>query len=300
MYTRILIIIFIILFSYLLKKIDLLNKKDGEVILNKVIFYLVLPAAVFLTMSQIPFSVDLIFLPLSAVGIILICFVAAFLFTKWSRLERKTKGVLIISTMIMNMGMVAYPLFQFVYGKEGFARAVLFDFGNGFLTFSLVYFLAVYYGNSAEKTVKDSLFRFLKLPPIWALLLGIGINLAQISLPVVIKDTLDLIGKPLIFLLLVSLGLYFEPKLNKIGPLLGAIFIRIGVGLIAGFLMVEIFNLEGLNRVVVLISSIMPAGYNTLVFAAKERLDEDFAASVVFATVVISLILIPILSFFFK
>ena len=104
MYNKILIIILIILASFFLKKIGLFSKKDGEVILNKVVFYLVLPAAVFLAMSQISLSKELLFLPLSAAGIMLICFMASWLYARLSGLESKTKGTFIISTMIMNMG----------------------------------------------------------------------------------------------------------------------------------------------------------------------------------------------------
>ena len=82
MYSQILNIIVIVLISFLLKKAGILSKKDGEMILTKVLFYLVIPAAIFLSISQIKLSPDLIFLPLSNWGISLICLAAAFIYAK--------------------------------------------------------------------------------------------------------------------------------------------------------------------------------------------------------------------------
>lgn len=301
MYLEILIIISVILISFLLKKAGILNKKDGEVILNKVLFYVVIPAAIFLSMSQIQLSLDLFFLPLSNWGISLICLTAAFLYAKVARLENKTKGTLLVGVTMINIQMVAYPFLKLVYGDEAFARLILFEFGAACIAFTLVYFIAVYYGEVSEKkSIKESLSRFVRVPLVWVLFLGIGVNLASVSLPVFIKDLLDLIAKPLVPLLLISLGLYFEPKLNKIKHLLAGIFIRIGIGFAAGLLMVTLFNLEGLNRIVVLVSSLMPIGYNALTFSAKEKLDEEFAASLVTTSVIVSIALIPILTFFLR
>mgnify|MGYP001582722476 FL=1 len=278
-----------------------MSKKDGEVILTKILFYVVIPAAIFLSISQVQLSSDLIFLPLSNWGISLICLAAGFLYAKITKLENKTKGTLLMGVTMINIQMVAYPFLKLIYGDEAFARLILFEFGAACIAFTLVYFLAVYYGEASEKKgIKESLNKFVKIPLVWALFLGIGVNLSSVTLPVFIKDLLDLIAKPLVPMLLISLGLYFELKFNKIKHLLAGIFIRIGVGFAAGLLMVTLFHLEGLNRIVVLVSSIMPIGYMTLAFSAKEKLDEEFAASLVTTSVIVSIALIPILTFFLR
>ncbi len=298
MYLKILVIISVALIGFLLKKVGILSKKDGEIILSKLVFNLVLPVAIFLSLSQSSLSWSLVYLPISALVIILICFAVSWLYTGAIKLNNKTKGTFIIGTMLMNTSAVAFPFFQLIYGNEGFGRVAIFDFAGAFLGFSLVYFLAVYYGNSEKKNIRASLIKIIKTPVIWALLLGIGVNLLGFSLPIFLKETLDLIAMPITPLFLISLGLYFEPKLDKIKQLFPAIFIRFGVGLAAGLLMVKIFNLEGLNRAVVLISSVAPSAYLTLIYSVKEKLDEDFAASLVAVSVVVGLIMIPIFSFF--
>ena len=94
----------------------------------------------------------------------------------------------------------------------------MLDFAVAIITFSLVYFVAVHYGGEENNRgkMKESLMKTVKLPAMWAMIFGIGINLSGISLPTVITDSLDLLSKPLVPLLLIALGLYFEPKLHKI------------------------------------------------------------------------------------
>jgi len=309
MYSNIFIIIGVALLGFILKRAwpQIFNKELGGILLGRVLFYVVLPATIFLNISQLKLSAEFFLLPISCWFISLTCFLAAFLYAKWTKLGNKTKGTLFLGTTMINMQMVAYPFIGLTYGLEAFGRLIIFEFGGYLLAFTFAYGLAIYYGDKGRtegvgggrkrvwQTLKQKL---IGAPPIWALFLGIIFNFTQISLPEIIKGFLDVIGKPTFFLLLFSLGLYFEPKLEKVKHLIAAIFIRIGIGFAVGLLVVSLFQLEGLSRIVVLIMSIMPAGYNALVFSVKEGLDEEFAASLVAISVVVSLAIIPVLTFF--
>ncbi len=94
---------------------------------------------------------------------------------------------------------------------------------------------------------------------------------------------------------MLSLGIYFSPKLVKIFPLISAIVIRMLFGLLLGFFFVELLNLEGLTRLIILIGSAAPVGYNTLTFSSLENLDKEFAASLVSFSILIGIVFIPIL-----
>lgn len=71
--------------------------------------------------------------------------------------------------------------------------------------------------------------------------------------------------------------------------------IRTGIGLLLGLLFVYLFDLNGVSRTVVLVCSSAPSGLNTLVFSSMEKLDNEFAASVVSYSVIVGMILIPLL-----
>lgn len=297
MYIKILIIIISIAVGFFCKKLGLLTKKDGETILTKLVFYIFMPAAVFLSMSRVAISGDFFALPFTAAAIMIVCFAVSWFYTGWRKIENKTKGTAIIAAMTINTAMGLLPIFQLLYGDEGFARVAILDFSVAIITFSLVYFIAVHYGDEKNISgkIKQSLMKTVKFPTLWALILGISVNVLNISLPVLITDSLDFLSKPLVPMLLIALGLYFEPKLYKIKLLIPIIVMKIGVGLLIGFLMVWLFNLEGINRLVVLVASAAPSAYNTVVYSVKEKLDEDFAIAIVTATMIINIIAIFII-----
>ena len=296
-----LIILLIVSASYFLKRFGLLAKEDGRILLTKIIFYVTLPMLVFSSISKIPLHRDLLLLILAAPIIQAITFPIALWIANLFKLERATKGSFIVGTMIMNTGMVAYPFFQLLYGKEGLAKISLFDLGNGIITFTAVYFIATSFSIKRDFDLKESVKKVILLPALWGIILGIFVSGFEIRLPELIVNLTSMLGVPTVPLLLVSLGLYFEFQPPKnLAVLISAVAIRTGLGLLLAFLLVTFFNLQGLESLVVLIGSATPAGYNTLVFAAKERLDEDFAAAFVTYSIIAAVILIPILLFYFS
>lgn len=294
-------ILAVIVISYLLKVFKVLKKEHGETLLTKVIFYVTLPATVFFVVYNTKINYSYFLLPLAAGLIILLSFIASYLITSALKLDRKTKGAFIIGSMIMNTGMIAYPFLFFLYGIEGLARVSVFDLGNGIITLSLTYFIATAFG-SKKFDVKESIKRVLMLPALWAIIIAILLNLYSIQIPNLVLKIVETFHLPTIPLLLVSLGLYLEFNLIKgkyVKILLAAIFTRIVLGLLFGLLISYLFNFKGLDRIVVLLSSITPAGFNSIIFSAKEGLNTEFAVMFVSVTAILSLLLIPLLSVLF-
>jgi hypothetical protein len=271
-----------------------LTKDDAELFL-KLVFYISLPALIILSIAKIEITTDFLYLPIIPVFVIFSTFIISSFVGKLFDLPRKTFGVYLIGTLIMNIGFTL-PFFIAAYGNEGLARASMFDFGNGLLTLTFVYFLACKYGN--DKVHKTMIKKFALLPPIWALLIGIILNFTNIAIPSVANNFLQIVGDLTIPLIMLSLGIYFTPKIIKLLPLSSAIITRMGLGLLLGFLLVKLFNLDGLNRLIVLIGSAAPVGYNTLVFASLESLDKEFAASLVSISILLGIIFIPLLIMF--
>lgn len=89
---------------------------------------------------------------------------------------------------------------------------------------------------------------------------------------------------------MISLGIRFNPRIVNWAALISVISIRIRMilGLLLGFVFGLLFRLDGLNRLVVLICSAAPVGINTLTFATMEKLDVDFAASLVSLSILIT------------
>jgi len=195
----------------------------------------------------------------------------------------------------MNTGFTL-PFVLAAYGNQGLAIYTIFDFGNTLMIFTFAYYFAIKFGKN-EKS-KIPIKKFLLLPPIWGLILGIIFNLLKFELQPTVLNFLEIVGKPTIFLVILSLGIYFSPKVTNLEKMLTVFSLRIGLGLCLGFIAVNIFNIEGIMRTLIVIFCGAPVGYNTLIFASLEELDKEFAASLVSISLLLGIVYVPLLIYF--
>ncbi|QQG38914.1 MAG: AEC family transporter [Candidatus Woesearchaeota archaeon] len=291
-------VILIFILGYFLKKGKLLSKENADLFL-KMNYYIALPSLLLVTVTNIKLDFEFVYLPIIAILVVLLIFcVSWFVGKKVFNLENKTLGVFLVGTMIMNMGIV-YPFIIAAYGNEGIVRASLFDLGNGLMAYTFVYYFACRYGSNKSNS-RVMIKKFLLSMPLVALFLGIVLNLLSLKLPSFLNESFSILGAMVIPLIMLSLGIYFTPKLIKLKPLISGLVIRMGLGLVLGLIFVKIFNFDQLTSLVVLISSAAPIGYNTLTFSALENLDKEFAASLVSASIFLGIIYIPLLMLIFS
>jgi predicted permease len=284
-------VILIAFFGYLLKAAGIMKIQHGDFLL-RLVFYITLPSLVMVSFSKISLTLQFAYLPLITVSIIVIMYLVSSTAGRFLRLPAPRLGVMIIGTMILNIGFLL-PFVAAAYGEEGLTRILVFDFMNGVLAFTWVYYIACKHGNNSYDR-KTLLQKFLFAVPVWAIILSIGLNLGNVGLPPVLFNTFKLAGDTTIPLIMISLGAYFTPRLIFPRAILFAILIRMVLGLILGFAFVEIFNLSGLTRLIVLLGSSAPIGFNTITFASLENLDKEFAASLVSSAIVIGIVYVPL------
>jgi predicted permease len=292
--TKILAVILIFPLGYFLKRVRILKESDGEFLL-RLVFYVSLPALILISVTKIRFETEFIFLPISAILILLMTYpISSFIARKFG-LPKTTFGVFMIATLIMNIGFTI-PFVIAGLGIEGFARLSVFDLGNSLFVYTLTYSIAYKYG---DNPVYKPLYKKLLMSiPLWALVIAIILNLTHIGIPDFPTTFLKLLGDMTIPSLMLSIGLYFNPKVMLIKPLSSAIFIRMGIGFILGFALCWFFGLTGINRQIVIIGACSPVGYNTLIFSSLEHLNKDFAASLISFSILIGIIVTSLLVIF--
>ncbi len=287
-------IILIFAVGYLLKIFKIFTKNHADIFL-KLVFYIAIPALFLISFSNVQLHGKYALLPVSSALIILTIYLISSFTGKLFILPRQSFGTFLVGTMILNVGFLL-PYIIAVYGDEGLARILIFDFSNGFLAYTFVYFIACKYGKNDYN--KKLLFKkFIFATPFWALIIGIIINLTDTKIPMPAYNFLEQLGNLMIPLLMLSIGIYFTPKAVKVFPMITAIIIRSGVGFLLGYLLVLLFGFEGLTKSIVLIASAAPIGFNTLTFASMEKLDKEFAASMVSFSILAGLIFVPVLIF---
>lgn len=278
------------------KQLKLLSKEDAPVLL-KFVLTVSLPALTIIAINNVEVSAAMLMIPLFAMLVVVSMYFISQLVNVALKMPRATFGSFLVGTMIMNTA-YALPFFSAAFGDEGLARASLFDIGNTFMIFTFTYYNAIKYGDNSH-TDKVQWKKFLRLPPLWAMLIALGIKLSGTGLSEISLNFLSLIGLPTTPLVMIALGLYFEPRLKNIGKAFMAIFIRMGLGLAIGYLLALSFGLSGLTRTTVIVCSALPIGFNTLIFANLENMDREFAATMVSFSIIIALFYLPLLIYLF-
>ncbi len=279
------------------KQLKLLSKEDASVLL-RLVLTVSLPALTIIAISNVKLVADMIYIPFLAMVVVMCMFFISSFVGKRLHMPRTMFGSFLVGTMILNTA-YSLPFYAAAFGNEGLARATLFDIGNTFMIFTFTYYNAIKYGENSH-TDKIDWKKFLRLPPLWAMLIAFGWKFGGVGLPPLAYNFLNLIGQPTVPLVMIALGLYFEPKLNNLGKALIAVSIRMVLGLGIGYVLATMLGLQGLTRTVIIVNSALPIGFNTLIFANLENMDKEFAATCVSISIFIALFYIPFLIYLFR
>ncbi len=176
-----------------------------------------------------------------------------------------------------NAGNLGLPLCLFAFGQEGLGLAIGF-----YLVGAVSQFLVAPLFQGRQPA-----FRTLLTTPVnYAAVLGVGMLATDVTLPLWLGNTLELLAGLAIPLMLLALGQALGSfKVQRL-PVAAAIAAgRLGLGLLVGFAITEVFGLTGTERGVVLVQSAMPvAVFNYLLAARYERHPEDVAGAIVIST----------------
>jgi predicted permease len=253
------------------------------------IVYLAGPCLIFASISRSNLNLtDFTTIAGAALAIIFGMSALAFLILKLTR--SSTKG-LYLPLVFGNTSYLGYPVALFAFGMDGLSRAVVYDMMNSLVIFSLGIF-AIQHRNEIREVFR--------IPLIYAVVVGLAVNLLHIPVPELVFKPIELIGMITIPLALLVLGYKLtEIKLSAVSTTLLASLFKIGGGLLVALAIVHLLALDGLAKNVILLQAAMPSAVMGMILAAKYDRDASLVASVVFITTVLSVISIPLILAFF-
>ena len=291
-YLQLAPLFFMFILGIALRRIRFADAGHGQFLL-KFMFFITLPALVFLKISQVDLDVRTLVLPLANIGVNLGCMLVTLALAPLLNVQRRTRGAMLVCTMITNNAFM-FPFMLAIYGDEGFAYAVLFDFGNAVITSTLTYALAFKYGPEAH-TSKTLITKTLKSPLVWALFLAITMNFLALGIPRIVEVILNPLAGMTNPLILISLGILFAPRMNQLKLLFTTLFIRMGVGMVIGVSIATLLGLEGVAFTVVTLCAASPIGFNALTYSTLAKLDDEFTSSAVSASILLGVFYLPLL-----
>lgn len=271
----------IFLLGFAAKRIGLLKKEDSATI-GTVLINLVIPAAIAGSFAKISLEPKLLALPLIGAGVVLILLLIGYFLSRLLKLESKKCGAFLISFPTLEGGTIGFALMFALFGEAGLSRIALFDFGSAVIEFSLIYSLAVILGGKMadQGAIASSLKKIIKTPIIWAMFGGVALNAIGVGGNEQFQNVLDAMGVALIPLVMILLGLEFEPKV-RFGLPVFAFTAKLAAGAAVGLGIATLFGFEGLERIAVIVGATLPASIMGVVFAEENGLDTKYIASLI-------------------
>ena len=290
----ILSIIIMIALGYFLKRIDFLSVDNVDT-LNNIVINIMLPSMIFSALYTADLSM------ISSLGILPFVILASsfatgvisyFILKRFNPSDKMLWSVL-VTIMIANTGFMGYPISIGVYGSEGFLRAIFCDMATSVIFLVLSFALVLKFGGSPKTAVKKIAF----FPPLWAIILGILLNIAHISIGPVLENTVNYLGNGTIPLIMLSLGISIDfggIKRCKNMIIFTSIMKLLIFPLIA-FFIVSHLGLLDLQFKVPVIEAAMPSGMLSLVLAITYKLDYELTSDCILINTVISLVTLPVI-----
>lgn len=281
-----------ILLGILLKKLGVLVEKDGNTLV-KIVLDVSLPSLIFINVSSSVINGEMLFMPIIAFGLSIICIFIAYIYSKLRGYGKIKTWTIIILLSMINTGFIGYPVVLGVFGNAGFLYAVFYDFSTSILLVIFGMILTSLFGGNKKKVIKNSL----TFVPLWAVIIGVIFNVLHIGLPYVLESSLNYLGASTIPLIMLSVGLKirFENFKSSVSDTLFITVSRLLLSPIILYTILTQFGFTGFLLNVSVLQSAMPTAMNSLVLAITYDLDMNITNSVIVLTTICSVVTLPLI-----
>ncbi|NIJ70179.1 AEC family transporter [Xanthomonas sp. 60] len=267
---------------------------DSAQVLNSVVLYVCLPAAVLTYVPRLQLDASLAGLMATPWLLMLATWALVGLARRVFGFARDVHAVLLIGVALANSSFIGYPMVRALLGDAALPYAVVYDqFGTFLLlsTFGLVV-IARYSGDSRPGAVQV-LLRIACFPPLWALLFALLLMPAQP--PAWIGRALQQLADAMLPLVMLAVGLSIQLRLAPEER------VPLGVGLVLKLLVMPalalplswLLGLDGVMLQVNVLESAMPTMITAAALAIAHRLAPRLAAALVGYGIVLSLATLP-------
>lgn len=200
---------------------------------------------------------------------------------RWMKLEVATYLPPLVFPNNGNMGL---PLCLFAYGQTGLALAL----GSFMVMMVATFTVGLLIVTTSEGGIFKRLQSITRQPVIYSMIIAVILLVTDTALPRWIGNTLDLLGGIAIPLMTIALGVSLATlKIHFWKRSLFFSLVRVGGGLLLGFIVCELMGLTGVSRNVVLLQSAMPIAVFNYLFALRyDRNPQEVAAMVLVSTLV--------------
>ena len=208
---------------------------------------------------------------------------------QWLGLTPDARKSLVATTVFANVGNMGLPFVLFSLGEAGLERAIVYLVASSLTIAPL--FSVVLKGEGLLTGLRFTL----RLPVLWAAVVGLGIQLTPLTFPLPMAQGIELLGSAAVPVALLTLGIQLSRTPFAFGPaeLMGAglrlllsPLLALGVGRGLG--------LAGLDLQVLVIQAAMPVAVNSLIWVTELGGDRLRVAKTVVLSTLLSFLTLPV------
>lgn len=277
----------------LFQRLRLFPDNAAEV-LNKVVLYVCLPAAVLTYAPRLELGPQVAVVAAVPWLLLLATVVLVGLVTRGLGLRRDEHAVLLLCVALGNTSFLGYPLVRALLGEDALPYAVIYDQFGAFLILSTfgLYVLARY-GGDAKPTPALIGRRIATFPPFLALVAGLTVM--PESPPAWIAGGLQRLADALLPLVVLAIGLSMKLALprDELKPLAAGLALKLAVMPALALGIAWAFGLRGTLHDAVVLESAMPPMITAAALAISHRLAPGLAAAMVGYGILLSLATLP-------
>jgi len=300
----------LVLLIQILKRQGIFNDSHQPVF-NRLVTELALPVTIFSTLAISTIYLDQLVSAGVMIGSIILCCFLAYLACRAMKLSWGVTGSLVLLAGFGSTSTLAYPLISQTFGSNSEAMAIgllIGEFGVCIPFFTIGVLMAAWFGSQegGKKTEVWPVIKNFFVSPIFIAFI-LGLIVSQIPAASTFLEGqfwvtfFGFFNNGLEILVAVSIGLMLKPvQLRNIFPLF---LLIVGIKLFLQPVFVlcgaSAASLASLPTEILVIEAAMPSGAVAAVIADRYGCDGPLASALVVATYIVSLLTIPLISYFF-
>jgi hypothetical protein len=189
-----------------------------------------------------------------------------------------------------NNGNLGLPLAAYAFGEQGLGYAIVFY---------AICMIGQFTLGQAVAAGSTNWRGMLRLPLIYAVVLGVVVSVWHVSLPLWFINTISLIGGMTIPLMLLMLGASLARlQVVMMNRAVALSALRIGIGACIGLVIALLFQLDATARSVLIMQCAMPVAVYNYLFAQRWNNQPEEVASLVVVSTFMSIVSVPVLLHF--
>lgn len=263
--------------------------------LTTLVYVLLLPALVLVVLWRADLTFDAI-----KVALLAIVGIAVGMGLAWLWFRRRTPapaalGALLLAAAFPNATYMGLPVLEASLGPWARAIAIQYDlFACTPLLLSVGVMLSQHYGGGERA---HPLHNLVRVPPLWAALLGVALNLMEVPLPSLLGGVMDMLAAGVVPLMLFSLGLglrWSEGWGERLALVMPVVVIQLLVTPLVVWGVSDVAGLQGAVRTAVVLEAAMPSMVLGIVLCDRYRLDTNLYAMAVTLSTALSIVTLPL------